>query len=98
MTRGAAVVVGGFLSVAPVLYGLGLGVAGGAYLRETGRAFAGEAEQFWLWVFLVLSLALAIPRATRRSSFLPIGAYVLALALGYWVGHAWGNVIGWHPD
>jgi len=98
MTRGVALLLGTLLSVPPALYGVGLGVAGGAYLRETGRAFGGEAEQLWLLVFLFFSVALAIPRKTRRISLVPIGAYLAAVAVGYWAGHTWGNFIGWHPD
>lgn len=78
--------------------GAGLGVAGGAYLHQTGKAFIGEAEQFWLEAFVVISLILAIPRATRWAALALAGGYVIALVMGYWAGHHWGNFIGWHPD
>lgn len=87
------------LAVLPGLYlGSALGVAGGAHLRETGEAFIGEAEQFWLEVFLLLSLVLAFPRVTRWAALTLTGGYVITLALGYCAGHYWGNFIGWHPD
>jgi len=75
-----------------------LGVAGGAHLRETGEAFIGEAEQFWLEAFLLFSLALAFPRVTRWAALILSGTYVICLAAGYFAGHHWGNFIGWHPD
>lgn len=78
--------------------GAGLGVAGGAHLRATGEGFIGEAEQFWLEVFIVVSLLLAFPRATRWVSLALSGAYILSLALGYFAGYHWGNFLGWHPD
>jgi hypothetical protein len=87
------------LALLPGLYlGAGLGVAGGAHLYQTGEGFIGEAEQFWLEVFLLLSLILAFPRRTRWAALALTGAYVITLALGYWAGHHWGNFIGWHPD
>jgi len=48
-----------------VFSGVALGVPGGAHLREAGKALVGEAEQFWLGVFLVLSFALGLFRTTR---------------------------------
>jgi hypothetical protein len=88
----------GVSGIGALFYGVGLGVAGGAHLREMGRAFTSDALQFWLWAFLLLSLALAIPRATRRISWTPIGIHPLTLTVGYWAGYHWGNFIGWHPD
>jgi hypothetical protein len=81
-----------------VSLGAGLGVAGGAHLHQTGEALIGEAEWFWLEVFVLLSLVLALPRVTRWAALALTGAYVISLALGYWAGHHWGNVLGWHPD
>jgi Ca2+/Na+ antiporter len=83
----------------PGIYlGTGLGVAGGAYLRETGKAFVGEAEAFWFEVFLVLSLFLFFPRVTRWAGITLLISYVVVLAFGYWAGWTWGNFTGWHPD
>jgi len=79
-------------------WGVGIGVAGGAHLRETGEGFIGEAEQFWLEVCILVSVVLAFFRATRWAAVTVIAAYVLALAAGYWAGYHWGNFIGWHPD
>ena len=81
-----------------VYYAVGLGVAGGAYLRETGKALVGEAEWFWLWTFLLVSIGLATWRSTRRVSLIPLGTYIVGLGLSYLAGHHWGNFIGWHPD
>jgi hypothetical protein len=87
------------LAMLPGLYlGAALGVAGGAHLHATGEAFMGEAEQFWLEVFVLLSLVLAFPRVTRWAAYALTGAYVASLALGYCAGYQWGNFIGWHPD
>jgi hypothetical protein len=87
------------LALLPGLYlGVGLGVAGGAHLRQTGETFIGEAEQFWLEVFVLISLVLAFPRLTRWAALAVTGAYVVSLGLGYCAGHHWGNFTGWHPD
>ena len=81
-----------------VCLGTGLGVAGGADLRGTGRVFVGEAEQFWLVACVFASAVLALPRATKRAALAPMAAYVISLVLGYLVGYLWGNIIGWNPD
>jgi hypothetical protein len=88
----------GVSGIVALFYGVGVGVPGGANLRETGRALTSDALMLWLYAFILLALALAIPRATRRISLVPLGVYLLALALGYWAGHHWGNFMGWHPD
>ena len=78
--------------------GTGLGVAGGAHLRDTGKTFIGEAEQFWLGACLLGSALLALPRATRWASLAPIAGYAISLVVGYLAGYRWGNFIGWNPD
>ena len=81
-----------------VYLGAGLGVAGGAHLRDTGRVFVGEAEQFWLVACVFGSGVLALPRVTKRAALAPMAGYVISLVLGYLVGYRWGNIIGWNPD
>ena len=81
-----------------VYLGTGLGVAGGAHLRDGGRVFISDASQLWLGVCLLGSVVLALPRSTRWASLAPAAGYVISLIVGYLAGYRWGNFIGWKPD
>lgn len=90
--------IAGLLGAPAACCATGLGVAGGAHLRETGRALVRQAEQLWFWVFLLASAGLVALRPTRRFFAVPVGVYLVALALSYWAGHQWGNFLGWYSD
>jgi hypothetical protein len=77
--------------------GAGFGVAAGASCRATDAVMP-DAIALWFYLFVPISIALAIPRVTRWAALGLFGAYLITLGLGYCAGCQWGNFVGWHPD